>query len=84
MLSFPVGDGAAAIVNRGPQDLGDIVISTDAALRQANQTGYSLEREISELVLHGVLHLCGYDHEIDRGEMNRLELKLRRRLLREG
>jgi len=41
------------------------------------------EREVDELVIHGVLHLCGYDHENDRGEMNRLELKLRRKLLGE-
>jgi probable rRNA maturation factor len=36
---------------------------------------------VSELVIHGVLHLCGYDHETDQGQMNRLELKLRRKLL---
>ena len=41
----------------------------------------SFEREVDELVIHGVLHLCGYDHETDRGQMNRLELKLRRKLL---
>lgn len=63
------------------KSLGDIVVSTDTALRQANEEGHSLEREIDELVIHGVLHLCGYDHETDRGEMNRLELKLRRELL---
>jgi probable rRNA maturation factor len=62
--------------------LGDIVISTDTALRQAREAHHSVEREFDELVLHGVLHLCGYDHETDRGEMNRLELQLRRKLLR--
>jgi probable rRNA maturation factor len=61
--------------------LGDIVISTDTAKRQAADSGLSIERELSELVIHGVLHLCGYDHEIDNGEMNRLELKLRKKLL---
>lgn len=61
--------------------LGDIVISTDMAARQAADAGHPLDRELSELVIHGALHLCGYDHETDRGEMNRLELKLRRRLL---
>jgi probable rRNA maturation factor len=61
--------------------LGDIVVSTETALRQADETGLSFEREVDELVMHGVLHLCGYDHESDRGEMNRLELKLRRKLL---
>ena len=41
-------------------------------------------REVDELVMHGVLHLCGYDHENDNGEMNRLERKLRRKLLDQG
>jgi probable rRNA maturation factor len=61
--------------------IGDIIISTDTALRQAQDAGLSFEREVSELVIHGTLHLCRYDHETDRGEMNRLELKLRRKLL---
>jgi probable rRNA maturation factor len=61
--------------------LGDIVVSTDTALKQANDAGHSFEREVNELVIHGVLHLCGYDHETDRGQMNRLELRLRRKLL---
>ena len=83
VLSFPRG-------NTGDEDfldaevvdhLGDIVVSTDTAQRQANETGLSFEREVDELVIHGVLHLCGYDHENDHGEMNRLELKLRRKLL---
>jgi probable rRNA maturation factor len=64
--------------------IGDVVISTDAALRQAEEANHSFEREVSELVIHGTLHLCGYDHEADRGEMNRLELKLRRKLLDGG
>jgi probable rRNA maturation factor len=61
--------------------IGDIVISTDTALRQAKEANHSFEREVSELVIHGTLHLCGYDHETDHGKMNRLELKLRRKLL---
>ena len=61
--------------------LGDVVICADAALRQAGAAGLSIDREMAELVIHGVLHLAGYDHEVDAGEMNRLELKLRRRLL---
>lgn len=63
------------------EHVGDIVISTDTALRRANDAGHSFAREVDELVIHGVLHLCGYDHQIDRGQMNRLELKLRRKLL---
>jgi probable rRNA maturation factor len=61
--------------------LGDVVISSDTALRQAEEAGHSFEREVAELLIHGILHLCGYDHEADRGEMNRLEVKLRRKLL---
>lgn len=61
--------------------LGDIVISVDAAIRQANEAKISLEHEVEELVIHGILHLCGYDHETDNGEMNRLELRIRKRVL---
>jgi probable rRNA maturation factor len=60
--------------------LGDIVISVEQAARQAVEHGLSFDEEVKQLVLHGVLHLCGYDHETDKGEMNRLELGLRRRL----
>lgn len=60
--------------------LGDIVISAEQASRQAEENGLALENEIKQLILHGVLHLCGYDHETDDGEMNRRELGLRREL----
>jgi probable rRNA maturation factor len=60
--------------------LGDIVISAEQAARQAKENGLTLENEIKQLILHGLLHLCGYDHETDDGEMNRRELKLRRSL----
>jgi probable rRNA maturation factor len=60
--------------------LGDIVISVEQAARQAGENNLTLENEIKQLILHGILHLCGYDHESDGGEMNRLELKLRRKL----
>lgn len=60
--------------------LGDIVISVEQAARQAAENGFTLDEEIKQLILHGLLHLCGYDHETDHGEMNRLELRLRRRL----
>ncbi len=77
VLSFP----ADAQDETGNIYLGDVVISTDTALRQALEAGHSFEREVSELLIHGILHLCGYDHVTDGGEMNRLELKLRRKLL---
>lgn len=60
--------------------LGDIVISAEQAERQAAENGLTLEAEIKQLILHGVLHLCGYDHETDTGEMNSRELKLREEL----
>jgi probable rRNA maturation factor len=61
-------------------NLGDIVISVDQAKQQADENGLTLEGEIKQLILHGVLHLSGYDHETDEGEMNRRELQLRRRM----
>lgn len=60
--------------------LGDIVISVEQAQRQAKENKLSFDDEIRQLILHGVLHLCGYDHETDDGEMNRRELDLRRSL----
>lgn len=58
-------------------NLGDIVISAEQAQKQADENGLTLEAEIKQLILHGVLHLCGYDHETDNGEMNTRELELR-------
>lgn len=71
VLSFPA---------RGNGYLGDVVISTDTARRQARRFGHSLGDEIKLLMLHGLLHLLGYDHERDNGRMNRREHALRRRL----
>ena len=61
-------------------NLGDIVISVEQAARQAEENGLTLENEIKQLILHGLLHLCGYDHETDNGEMNARELELRDKL----
>jgi probable rRNA maturation factor len=60
--------------------LGDVVVSVEQAARQAGENGLGFEEELAQLILHGLLHLCGYDHERDGGEMNALELRLRRRL----
>jgi probable rRNA maturation factor len=60
--------------------LGDVVISVDTARHNARQEGHSTLNEIRWLILHGVLHLLGYDHARDRGRMTRLELKLREQL----
>jgi rRNA maturation RNase YbeY len=69
VLSFP-GDGA---------HLGDILISVPQARRQAAAAGRDPAREIQVLLLHGLLHCLGHDHEVDGGEMERLERRLRRR-----
>lgn len=71
VLSFPDED---------PDNLGDVAISVETAARQAKDNGLSFDNEVAQLILHGLLHLSGYDHETDNGEMNRLELRLRRQL----
>ncbi len=65
-----------------PQEntLGEIVISVEQAERQATENNLTLENEIKQLILHGILHLCGYDHETDNGEMNTKEIELRDKL----
>ena len=60
--------------------LGDIVISLEQAKRQAMENNLTLQIEIKQLILHGILHLLGYDHETDTGEMNTLELQFRKKL----
>jgi probable rRNA maturation factor len=60
--------------------LGDIAISPTVAQRNAKSFDRTFEQEICILLLHGTLHLLGYDHETDRGEMEHVEMKLRRRL----
>lgn len=78
VLSFPAGQDE--FERAAGATLGDVVISVERAARQAAEHGLSFEREVEQLILHGLLHLCGYDHERDDGEMNALELRLRRRL----
>ena len=82
VLSFPVEPPPrprAAAMAGGRRFLGDIVIATGVARRQAGEAGHALDVELRRLVLHGLLHLVGYDHERDRGEMARIERHLRRR-----
>ncbi len=64
----------------GSDFLGDIVISLEQAQRQAAENDLDIVTEIKQLILHGVLHLCGYDHETDDGKMNRREIELRDKL----
>ena len=72
VLSFPAADFPDHIA-------GDIAISLDTAARQARRFGHPLQIEIKILMLHGLLHLAGYDHETDRGQMAQREDELRRR-----
>jgi probable rRNA maturation factor len=87
VLSFPhggddLGFGTRGriqprVQTRGLVFLGDIAIATGVARRQAREHGHSIAVEIRILALHGLLHLLGYDHDVDRGEMRRLEERLR-------
>ncbi len=73
VLSFPGEESPEG------RHLGDIAISVPTARRQANAQGHELSRELQVLLLHGVLHCLGYDHETDDETMDRLEAKLRPR-----
>ena len=72
VLSFPGGPTPEG------RHLGDLLISVPAARRQAAAAGHGVERELRVLLLHGVLHCLGHDHESDGGAMERLEARLRR------
>lgn len=78
VLSFP--SGQEEFERAEELTLGDVIVSVEQAQRQAAEHGLDFEGEVAQLILHGLLHLCGYDHETDSGEMNALELTLRRRL----
>lgn len=73
VLSFPAP-------TNGEGTIGDIAISVETAARQAGEHGHTLGEELRILLLHGVLHLAGFDHETDRGEMRAREGELRRKL----
>jgi probable rRNA maturation factor len=76
VLSFPAERSLAGAEKMA----GDLAISLETALRQAAEQGHALSTEIKLLLLHGLLHLAGYDHEADQGQMARREFELRRRL----
>ena len=87
VLSFPAeekrgktGGLGEQVRKAGGNFLGDIAISPKVARRNAKSLGRTLPEELQVLILHGLLHLLGYDHETDRGEMERIEMRLRRRL----
>ena len=73
VLSFP----ADVLGPLDEDELGDVIICTDQAARQAATQGHSYSRELQVLALHGLLHLLGYDHERDSGQMDELEQRLR-------
>lgn len=75
VLSFPAGDGVGR-----RRTAGDLAISLETAAREAERRGHALDLELRVLLLHGVLHLAGFDHETDSGQMARKENALRKRL----
>ncbi len=79
VLTFPA-DPAMQEPGSSEVAIGEIVISLQQAARQATEQKHSLATEVRYLILHGLIHAHGYDHETDRGEMNELELKMRERL----
>jgi probable rRNA maturation factor len=90
VLSFPAAQGRSPVRTRRPRvasiemsvrkSLGDIAIAPAVARRNAKEYGRALPSQIKILILHGVLHLLGYDHEADHGQMQRKEMRLRKRL----
>lgn len=73
VLAFSMREGQGTLIN--PHLLGDVVVSLDQARRQAAENGHSLELELKVLLIHGVLHLLGYDHETSRREGNKMRAK---------
>jgi probable rRNA maturation factor len=85
VLSFPMAGGPYPDIN--PQLLGDVVISVETAFKQAHESDCSLQEELACLLIHGILHLLGYDHErsaAERMKMRRLKKKLLQQLCDEG
>ena len=79
VLSFSAGSvGEHRSLEQSPF-LGDIVIARGKASRQARLNGLTEQQELRRLALHGLLHLLGYDHECDDGEMRKLERRLQKR-----
>jgi len=76
VLSFPL----EGLTPEGKRNLGDIIVSLETASRQAEELGHSLELEVKILLIHGLIHLLGYDHTTDQGEMEAKEREILRRL----
>ena len=73
VIAFPMRNGGFEDLN--PQLLGDVVISVETAKREAGDAGISTNARLSQLLVHGILHLFGYDHENDEDEARRMEKK---------
>lgn len=73
VLAFSMREGEDARIN--PGILGDIVVSTETAQRQGDEIGWGVAREINKLLVHGLLHLIGYDHETNPDEAARMQQK---------
>ncbi len=78
VISFPMQEGEFSGIN--PQMLGDVVISLDTALKEAQDAGISLEERFNDLLIHGIMHLLGYDHENEEDEA---EMEAKSRELKE-
>lgn len=75
VIAFPMREGAFAEIN--PELLGDVVISLETAAKEGLAAGVPMEDRLAELMIHGILHLFGYDHEISETEARRMEAKSR-------
>lgn len=73
VIAFPMREGDFGNIN--PQLLGDVVISADTAEKEAQALGIAVEARIDELLIHGILHLLGYDHEAGEEDARRMEQK---------
>ena len=75
VIAFPMREGAFAEIN--PEMLGDVVISLETAEKEGLAAGTSMKDRLGELMIHGILHLFGYDHETSEKEARRMEVKSR-------
>ncbi len=73
VLSFPMQEGEFSDITPGL--LGDVVISVDTAAREAQEAGIVLEERMSQLLIHGILHLLGFDHELGDADADKMEEK---------
>jgi probable rRNA maturation factor len=73
VIAFPMREGEFSHLS--PQLLGDVVISTDTAAKEAQNSGVSTEQRLKELLVHGILHLFGYDHVVSEQDARKMEIK---------